>query len=105
MAGRKELHYFDDERIDWRSPDVTALHRSFDWSVRDVVRGEATPIYTYWPRAIERIARYNPRAKLIVCLRHPVLRAYSHWRMETTRGAETLPFSRAIREGRARVGS
>lgn len=105
MAGRKELHFFDNEKIDWRRPDLAALHRGFDWSLDSVVRGEATPIYTYWPRALERIARYNPAARLIVGLRHPVLRAFSHWRMETVRGAETLSFSCAIREGRARVAS
>lgn len=103
----KELHFFDDERLDWAAPDYTKLHRAFDWydpAVR--VRGEATPVYTYWRPALARIRRYNPAARFIVGLRHPALRAFSHWRMETRRGAETLPFAEAVtRAGRSRLGS
>jgi len=55
---------------------------------------------------MERVARYNPAARIIVCLRHPAFRAYSHWRMERLRGNDDLPFADAIREpGRSRVRS
>lgn len=105
MAARKEPHFFNDDARDWSAPDYEALHALYDWSRSDVVRGEATPIYTYWPNAIERIAAYAPRAKLIVALRRPVERAFSHWRMEVSRKAERMAFAKAIREGRARVGA
>ncbi|MGY9049920.1 hypothetical protein P775_01410 [Puniceibacterium antarcticum] len=105
MSAKKEAHFFDDEGIDWAAPDHSSLHALFDWSKAYVLRGEATPIYMYWPNSIERLAAYNPYAKLIVCLRHPAYRAYSHWRMEMTRGAENLPFRFAIREGRDRVSN
>lgn len=42
---------------------------------------------------------------MIVCLRDPVARAYSHWRMEVARKRESLTFSCAIREGRSRVSA
>ncbi|WP_169583317.1 sulfotransferase domain-containing protein [Rhodobacter capsulatus] len=103
MAHRKEVHFFDDEDLDWTRPDPAGLHDLFDWSSDTVLRGEATPIYIYWPQAIERLAAYNPRARLVICLRHPAFRAYSHWRMETAQQHDTLPFSRAIRAGRDRV--
>src|SRR5205085_1545691 len=38
---------------------------------------ESTPSYLYFPAAAERIAKYNPRTKLIVLLRDPVERAFS----------------------------
>src|SRR5687768_6656425 len=41
--------------------------------------------------------------KLIVVLRDPVQRAWSHWRMEYARGVETQPFAWCIREGRQRL--
>jgi hypothetical protein len=106
MAHTKEVHFFDDESQTWDTPDYTGLHRSFaDPSVQRL-RGEATPIYTYWPQSLERLRTYNPSAKLIMILRHPVLRAFSHWRMEMSRGLERLSFSKAIRPaGRARVRS
>lgn len=100
----KESHHFDNERLDWSQPDRTGLHRHFDWSLSQRLRGDATPIYTYWPNALDRIRAYNPRAKLIIILRHPSFRAYSHWRMEMARHRETLPFEIAIsKSGRQRV--
>ena len=103
MAARKEPHHFDNETIDWSRPDHSSLHAMFNFSVLDVIRGEATPIYTFWPPALARLQAYNPAARLIVLFRDPIQRAYSHWRMEMTRGAEKLEFSDAIRGGRARL--
>jgi hypothetical protein len=102
MPPRKELHFFDNEEVDWSRPDYAPLHRHFVGE-DGRKRGEATPIYTYWPPAAERIYRYNPAIRLIVILRDPVERAYSQWAMETSRGDEELSFSQAIREGRRRV--
>jgi hypothetical protein len=104
MASIKEVHFFDDDGIDWTRPDYSRLHGFFDWSSRDVRRGEATPIYFYWPNALARLRQYNPAARLIILLRHPSLRAYSQWRMETKRGNDDLSFADAIgASGRARV--
>ena len=102
LSKTKEVHFFDDETQNWSEPDYSAYHAQFDWS-RPAIRGEATPIYIYWPRALERIAAYNPAIKLIIMLRDPVERAWSHWRMETSRGVESHPFSWCIREGRRRL--
>ena len=104
MALTKEIHYFDDETINWSAPDRGRLKSQFDWSAIDVIRGEATPIYVYWPDALARIAAYNATAKLIIGIRHPTYRAFSHWRMETERGLESLSFEKAVGpEGRRRV--
>ena len=97
MASVKEIHFFDDEQIDWSNPDYTRLHAQFDWSNANIkVRGEASPIYSYWPQAMQRLHRYSASAKLLMGLRHPSLRAYSHWRMEMVRKLDTLPFNDAI---------
>ncbi len=98
----KEVHFFDDEAIDWAAPDYEPYHRQFPWD-RPVIRGEATPIYIYWPQSLERIARYNSAIRLILLLRDPVERAWSHWKMEYARGVETKPFAWCIREGRHRL--
>jgi hypothetical protein len=103
----KELHFFDDETLDWRPRDGSledygALHACY----RDAgsgLRFDSTPIYCFWPSALERIQAYNPRAKFILVFRDPIERAYSHWRMERLRGTETLSFSDAIRGGRKRL--
>lgn len=98
MAAVKEVHFFDNEALAWPDPDYERLRMAFDWSRPDVVRGEATPVYIYWPHALDRLHRYNSKARIIVGLRHPAFRAYSHWRMETKRGDEALSFGEAIRE-------
>lgn len=101
----KEIHFFRDEARDWDHPDYNDLTRHFSWEPdAPPVKGEATPAYIYWPSALERLQKYNPDAKLIVCLRHPAYRAHSHWRMETKRGDEALPFELAISDiGRRRL--
>jgi hypothetical protein len=105
MAPAKEVHFFDDETgVDWARPDYGALHAAFP--ARDArPRGEATPIYIYWPNCLERIARYHPGMKLVLLFRDPVERAWSQWRMEFARGWETEPFAWCVRAGRARVDS
>jgi Sulfotransferase domain len=106
MSRVKEVHHFDNESLDWSAPDHASLHANFDLSLAGRTLGEATPIYSYWPNSVERLHAYNPNARLILLLRNPVLRAWSHWRMETTRGFETLQFSDAIRPtARERVHS
>lgn len=102
LPDEKELHFFDDENHDWAKPDYAAYHDRFtDPAGRPC--GEATPIYVYWPSSLERIATYNPAMKVIVVLRDPVQRAWSHWRMEYARGVETHPFAWCVREGRQRL--
>lgn len=102
LSDVKEVHFFDDEVRDWSKPDYGDYHARFDWG-RAAIRGEATPIYAYWPGALERIAAYNPAIKLVLMLRDPVERAWSHWRMEHGRGVETHDFSWCVRQGRQRL--
>lgn len=62
----------------------------------DMVVGEASPDYLFHPHAPARVARLLPRAKLVVLLRNPVDRAYSHYWHQVKRGFETLAFEDAI---------
>jgi hypothetical protein len=98
----KETHFFDDETLDWAAPDYAGYHAHFP-EPDGRPCGEATPIYAYWPNALERMAAYNPALKVILVLRDPVARAWSHWRMEYARGAEQAPFAWCIRQGRRRL--
>jgi hypothetical protein len=45
---------------------------------------------------------YNPQLKIIVLLRNPITRAYSHWNMERSREADNCPFWEAIHHERER---
>lgn len=104
MPAVKEAHFFDDEAaIDWSDPDYSTYHGLFE--ADDRLRGEATPIYSYWPNALERIARYNPAMRIILLFRDPIERAWSHWKMEYAKRKEDRPFAWCIREGRERVAA
>jgi hypothetical protein len=103
MAAIKETHFFDEEvAVDWRNPDYRPLHANFTEG-GGRLKGEATPITLYWTPAHYRVLRYNPDIRLILLLRHPTDRAWSHWRMNIRRNLDHLPFSEAIRAGRTRV--
>ncbi len=88
----KEVHYFDFN-----------AHRSLNWyrSHFPYLRngqmcGEATPYYLFHPLAPRRVAEALPSVKLVVLLRNPIDRAYSHHNHEVVLGFEDLSFSEAI---------
>jgi hypothetical protein len=102
-AKRKELHFFSKNYhrgIDWyrqRFPSFDARAERQETTGKRVLTGEGTPYYLFHPHAARRIARDLPEAKLIVLLREPVARAYSHYQHEVRLGHETLSFENAIR--------
>jgi Sulfotransferase family len=67
--------------------------------------GEASTSYIYFERAIERIRRYAPDAKLIAVLRDPAQRAYSNYLLCCVRsGREPLEsFEQALQAEEARI--
>jgi len=62
----------------------------------DMIKGEVTPVYMYWHHTPKRIARYNPKMKLIMLLRNPVERAFSHYKMRIRKDRETEDFWTAL---------
>jgi hypothetical protein len=65
--------------------------------------GEAAPLYMFHPLAAERVATVVPGVKLIVLLRDPVERVYSHWKERRTEGKEPLGFADALAAEPART--
>lgn len=103
------LHFFDKEEnfvprcgphghsTGLSAPDYDILHGNFDPPRHWKIAGEVTADYLYYPRALERVAAYNPAMKLIVSLRNPIDRAFSQWNMRRAKGREALPFLDAIK--------
>jgi hypothetical protein len=89
----KGTHYFD-----------VNFQRGWQWYLSSFepptdgvqITGEASPYYMFHPLSIERIAAALPDVRLIVSLREPVARAWSHHQYETQQGFENLPFAEAI---------
>src|SRR5215470_750369 len=91
-AGRKEVHYFDlgftagaELGEGWyRSMFPLRARLALDGrrTGRPVRTGEASPYYLFHPAAPQRAAALVPEARLLVLVRDPVERAWSHYRHE-----------------------
>lgn len=65
-------------------------------SGRKKIVGEASPYYLFHPHAARRAAAAVPDTKIVVLLRNPVERAYSHYRERVRHGVEELRFEEAL---------
>ena len=92
----KELNYFNlhfEKGIEWYRSQLPLPRRNEE---QKLITGEATPDYLFYPDAARRAAQVVPQARLIVLLRNPVDRAYSHYHHQIRKGREPLGFEAAI---------
>ena len=80
----KEMRFFCFEHLDWDDPDYTEYVRPATRPDAHVA-GDATPDYSIWPHALERMHRYNRDLRLMMTLRDPIERAMSQWSMQRDR--------------------
>jgi Sulfotransferase domain len=108
-ATRKEIHFFDNNfhrGIAWYRAQFPALIQCDMAETRQsqrVLTGESSPYYLFHPLAPARAALVVPKAKLIVLLRNPVDRAYSHYNQQVRKGRETLSFEDALAQEETRT--
>jgi hypothetical protein len=91
----KEIHYFD---LNY-ARGVTWYRARFPYSYQLRARAmtlDASPYYLAHPLVPQRVTDLLPGAKLIVLLRNPVDRAFSHYQHEVRGGRESLSFPQAI---------
>ena len=92
MPHEKEISYFD-----------LNYHRGRAWLDQrfaksgDAIRIDATPAYLYVDEALERMARDAPNARLVVLLREPVDRVWSHFWYNRSTGLDFRPFNWILR--------
>ena len=95
IAPGKEIHFFDIDQywalgMPWYARISTSV-------AEQTAVGEGTPRYMFFERSVERMAQTLPDAKLIVCLREPTSRAFSHYLHAYHRaGVERRSFAAAI---------
>jgi hypothetical protein len=92
----KEVHYFDmkyDRGARWYASQFPRWAR-----VKGVpsLGFEASPYYLFDPRVPRRVRELLPRVKIVVVLRDPVDRAFSHYQNNRRLGREPLSFEEAI---------
>ena len=96
MSTPKEPEFFSRETVYARGLDWYA--GLFDDSETHHLLGEASTPYTYFPltpNVPERISRVMPEAKFIYSMRHPVDRAFSHYKHDMRTGVQ-MSFEEAL---------
>lgn len=101
---KKELHFFDRDQDFQNGRDFYSSY--FVDAGDDQVAGEATPIYLFLPGVPLRIREMlGADIKIIIILRNPADRAFSHFKMEVAAGREKRSFEEAIGENIRRLKS
>jgi hypothetical protein len=89
---KKEVHYFNRH-----------FSRGESWYRRHFTRRrggivlEGTPDYIYHKHSLDRLRVTLPAARIVVVLRNPVTRAYSHYHHSTRKGTERRTFEEGVR--------
>lgn len=110
-AYMKEVHFFDvhyKKGFAWYQAQFPSLAQKYyteRLQKQRFITGEASPYYLFHPLAPQRIAKRLPHVKLIVLLRDPVSRAYSHYHHEIAGGHEKLNFEEAIAREEERISN
>lgn len=105
----KEPRYFDmyfDRGLNWyrmNFPLQTQKFISNKLHHKKFITGEASGAYLQNPHAAKRIYNLNPNMKLILLLRNPVDRAFSHYKRKVKNGSEKLSFEEIIDQEQSRI--
>ncbi len=91
MSPIKEPHFFSQVRQEKLSYDSRVITKEsqyyalFENAGNYSIVGEASPSYLWDTNAPYKIKKANPKAKIIILLREPIDRAYSHYLMDVRR--------------------
>lgn len=106
MSEIKETNFFTYRQIEEQGLyyDATPVRSAADYSAlftavqAETAIGEASVSYLFYPGTAEKIHAYNPNAKIIMVLRNPIERAFSHYLMDQRLGLVTASFWEVITE-------
>jgi hypothetical protein len=85
--------YYDDAPLIKKEDEYLNLFNSKN---DETILGEASVSYLFYPEVAKKIKDYNKDAKIIIVLRNPIERAFSHYLMDFTSGYFKSSFSEAI---------
>lgn len=103
MPPKKEIFFFNDLDAHFLSEENPRYKRGIKWYKKhfqdrpEKVVGEFSPVYLYSLITAKRIKKHFPKTKLIICLRHPVERAFSQYIHDKRLGViENISFLEAL---------
>ena len=105
MSSQKEPDYFSDEALKrqgmyYRKNRIDNLEKYHDLFTNKAVklRGEASVSYLFYDDVPQKIKDYNQKSKIIIMLRNPVDRAFSHYLMDYRLGLVSDSFESIIKK-------
>ena len=99
LSFRKELYFFNNSTIYRQGVDYYKAF--FPWGKGFYI--DASANYFESPQAVNRIYQHLPSAKIILLLRNPIHRAYSHYQMAKRGGWEKYTFKDALAAEEERI--
>jgi hypothetical protein len=108
MSTDKEPNYFSEKEIREQglyyrkaNPQTEEEYLSlFKADKQHLIAGEGSVSYLFYPEVAQRIYNFNPNARIIISLRDPVQRAFSHYQMDYSLGLVTTSFDQIAGEGK-----
>tara|TARA_B100001540_G_scaffold179083_1_gene157925 strand:+ start:1735 stop:2604 length:870 start_codon:yes stop_codon:yes gene_type:complete len=106
MSSIKETNYFSHQEIKeqnlyYKVSSINTLdeyYALFQKKSKDILFGETSPSYLFYRDVASKIKAYNSEAKIIIILRNPIDRAYSHYLMDYRLGLVKSSFSDIINQ-------
>lgn len=100
MSNPKEVNYFSKEEImkqglyyqDFKAKDFVSYKKLFSDVSDEIAIGEGSVSYLFYPDTPNKIKTAIPDVKIIILLRDPVERAFSHYLMDYRMGLVSLSF-------------
>ena len=104
MSSVKEPNYFSNEELEtqklyYKSNKINSLdsyHNLFPTRDANLIYGEASVSYLFYKNVAEKIKTYNKNAKIIILLRNPIERAFSHYLMDVRLGLISESFESVV---------
>ena len=104
MSSVKEPNYFSHEELEnqklyYKSNKINSLdnyHNLFLTREANLIYGEASVSYLFYKNVPEKIKTYNKNAKIIILLRNPIERAFSHYLMDARLGLISESFESVV---------
>ena len=104
MSSVKEPNYFSHEELEtqklyYKSNKINSLdsyHNLFPTRDANLIYGEASVSYLFYKNVAKKIKTYNKNAKIIILLRNPIERAFSHYLMDARLGLISESFESVV---------
>lgn len=104
MSEPKEVNFFSKAEIeaqglyyqDFKVKDLSGYEKLFDGSLDKKAIGEGSVSYLFYPKTPRKIKDAIPDVKIIILLRNPLERGYSHYLMDFRLGLVNLTYDEIV---------